>query len=1292
MLDFVDIVVDTEPYHKNAYDAEIYPSFYYGYTNDIVLKGGRMIGFWNPNKNAWDTKKNDFVRYVDGEIKNEYGKIKESLGEAFKPSRIKVKYMGSVSSRVMDDFERLEKKSQQHDDVIFNKKIFFKDDAIKKGDYSTTQLDYRPEPGETPVFDEFMEVLYDQREIEKILWFMGAVFTGHMPTIQKGMFLYGPKGTGKGTVIKIVRDLFQEYCGVINLKKLTSDGEFATSQIDTVPILIDDETNLSVIKNDTELLKLMSHDPIEVNKKYGIPYTVTFTGLLIAASNQRYRVRNMDAGITRRFVTVEPKGNKHSGKRYNEMMQQMPFEYPQLAQRAIDHFNAKGPHYYDNYIDMAMVEYSDPIYRFVVENHNQLKDGITWKRVAMLYHAYLEGIGFDTKDYKNKIKAGLYPTYMDFASQKKVNGVNVSSWFFDLKEDLIFPSTDADGVEIQDESDSSTIELKEQPSYLDRIGASYSAQLANEHGTPSRKWDSNKTIMSDLDTSELHYVILPLHHIVIDFDIKNDQGEKELSLNLEAAKKFPPTYTELSKSGQGVHLHYYYDGNVEELERLYEEDVEIKVFLGKASLRRQLTKCNDLPIKTISHGLPVKGKEKMYKAAEIIKWDEKKLRRSIERNLAKQIHANTKPSIDLIQHSIRTAEEDGVQYDLSDMYQDLLIFAMSSSNQAEYCLSVVNKLNLCTIESEEIDNDLQGESLVVPDKDIHFYDIEVYPNLFVVVYKRFEEDEFTVLLNPKPEELEGFFDKPMVGFNNRNYDNQIMYYAMLGESPMELYHRSKSIIVDKDRNVTKYKAKEMSYADIYEYVFKKQSLKKWQIELDIHHDEIEFPWDQPVAEADWDRVIEYCKNDVEATEAVFKANYADYRAQCILSEISGLSVNSTHNEHSARIMFGEERNPNVHFKYTDLSEMFPGYEFNRFAKKSEASTYLGEFVGEGGAVRTEPGIWFDVALLDVASMHPTSAIELDYFGMYTQILDDLKQARIHIKHEDYDKAKEMFDGKFKRYLGDKADAKGLSNALKLVINSIYGLTSASFYNKFSQKLNVDNIVAKRGALFMLTLKEEIEKRGYVVAHIKTDSVKIPNADQKIIDFVHEFGKQYGYDFEHEKTYRRLVLLNKAVYAGEYLKENRDNPELSKWVWEFTGGPILEPYVQKKLFTHTEMSDKEFRQIKEVSTGKDGTPVAIYLGDKRVGRFAGVYPSLTGEDMWRVTEPKDPNIESKRGHVNGTKGYGWKLWSDYKGKEDIDMQYFIDLAEDMKKQIARVGDPELILGDWDTLVKEGKVAS
>lgn len=121
--------------------------------------------------------------------------------------------------------------------------------------------------------------------------------------------------------------------------------------------------------------------------------------------------------------------------------------------------------------------------------------------------------------------------------------------------------------------------------------------------------------MSDIDTSKLHYVKIPENHIVIDFDIPDDEGNKCFEKNLEAASKWPKTYAELSKSGAGIHLHYIYSGDVSKLSRVYGDHVEVKIFSGNSSLRRKLTRCNDVPIATISSGLPLKGESK------VINWD-----------------------------------------------------------------------------------------------------------------------------------------------------------------------------------------------------------------------------------------------------------------------------------------------------------------------------------------------------------------------------------------------------------------------------------------------------------------------------------------------------------------------------------------------------------------------------------------------------------------------------------------------------------------------------------------------
>jgi len=493
-----------------------------------------------------------------------------------------------------------------------------------------------------------------------------------------------------------------------------------------------------------------------------------------------------------------------------------------------------------------------------------------------------------------------------------------------------------------------------------------------------------------------------------------------------------------------------------------------------------------------------------------------------------------------------------------------------------------------------------------------------------------------------------------------------MYARFLGYSNLQLYDLSQRIITKNDYHAAFGEAYNLSYADIYDFSSKKQGLKKFMIELGINHMELDIPWDQPVPEELWGRVEEYCVNDVNGTEQVFKSRKSDFHAREILADLSGLTVNHTTQQHTAKIIFGEDKTPQKKFVYTDLSTIFEDYTFD-----GKESLYREEIVGEGGYVYAEPGVYEDVALLDVASMHPTSIEQLDLFGPYTKNFSDLKEARLAIKHKDYAKARILLDGKLSKFLSDAESdpksAEDLSYALKIVINIVYGLTSAKFDSLFRDNRNKDNIVAKRGALFMVDLKHAVQEQGFAVAHIKTDSIKIPNATPEIIDFVVEFGKKYGYDFEHETTYEKFCLVNDAVYIAR--------SEGSKWT--AVGAQFQHPYVYKTLFTKEIVEFDDFCETKNVTQG------TMYLDPKgaddisgmiHVGRTGSFVPVLHGGgELWRIKD-------DKKYAVTGTKGHRWVDREIARQRENshelfVDMDYFDRLATTAKDAIEKYGSYE-----------------
>lgn len=347
-----------------------------------------------------------------------------------------------------------------------------------------------------------------------------------------------------------------------------------------------------------------------------------------------------------------------------------------------------------------------------------------------------------------------------------------------------------------------------------------------------------------------------------------------------------------------------------------------------------------------------------------------------------------------------------------------------------------------------------------------------------------------------------------------------------------------------------------------------------------------------------------------------------------------------------------------------VEPFFPGYTFDH-----GKSLYWGEEVGEGGYVYAEPGMYRAVALLDIASMHPSNIMAERLFGdIYTARFGDILAARLAIKHGEFEKAEKMLDGKLAPYLKDKDAAKNLAQALKIAINSVYGLTSAGFDNPFRDKRNIDNIVAKRGALFMVNLKHAVQDQGFTVAHIKTDSIKIPNATPEIVKFVMDYGKEYGYTFEHEATYDRMCLVNDAVYIAKY--------EDGKWT--ATGTQFQVPYVFKKLFSREPIEFDDLCETKSVSTAlyldmNEGLPEDAhnYKFVGRVGRFSPIKSGCGGGLLLRKTD---------KGYsaATGSKGYRWMESEEVKklGKEkDVDRSYYDRLVDEAVETISQYGDFE-----------------
>ena len=205
---------------------------------------------------------------------------------------------------------------------------------------------------------------------------------------------------------------------------------------------------------------------------------------------------------------------------------------------------------------------------------------------------------------------------------------------------------------------------------------------------------------------------------------------------------------------------------------------------------------------------------------------------------------------------------------------------------------------------------------------------------------------------------------------------------------------------------------------------------------------------------------------------------------------------------------------------------------------------------------------------------------------------------------------------------------------------------------------------------MIDLKNFVQDLGYQVVHIKTDSIKIKDATPEIVEFITNFGLEYGYQFEVEDLYEKFCLVNDAVYVAR--KEGGK--------WEAVGAQFKHPYVFKTLFSKESILFDDLVEAKSVAKG---TMYFDTIGDgeistmRHLGRTGLFVPVKDGHTLYRVHE-------GQKYKVAGTSNFKWlekdvfSLEDDY--TEKIDLEYFNDLIDTALKTIGQ-------FGSFEELVKE-----
>ena len=574
----------------------------------------------------------------------------------------------------------------------------------------------------------------------------------------------------------------------------------------------------------------------------------------------------------------------------------------------------------------------------------------------------------------------------------------------------------------------------------------------------------------------------------------------------------------------------------------------------------------------------------------------------------------------------------------------------------------------------------------VPDDDLIFFDTEVYKNLFILVTKRHGDKDCKVYVNPLLKVLEEIlhpFCKYWIGYNCNEYDNVILYSLKKFLKSNQIYSvimpqlKKVSDDIIKNSSARNY-GKIKTYLDFYKLCPKDKSLSKLKYELGYPCMETPYSFDVDIQPEQIDECVNYCVNDVLGLEYAFfqPQYYQKYLAHKNLCKMVNIQVSNSTNTTTGVLIFGHTSNlwrknqlklPNL----TEYINNIPGYENAKFEVQESETGANGVFINgdnktvinRGGENKTVAGKHTNVVSLDVDSMYVTTFVNIRYFGDFTERIKQLRDVRLALKRKDLPEVHRLYKEFGEFITNEHIDFKLASDMLKLCLNSLYGLSSASFDNFMKLPENETNLIANLGNIMMNELYRICtEEKNWKVVHIKTDGIKIANCTDEMIKFCIDFARSWGYNFSIDEKYKEFLIIDKSNYIGLTEDEKiSSRGELFNNNW-------LKAYVNNAF-------DRETASI--ILQVKKGVIINHTRNNTKVGKCIKVYPCINGDEYYKIMPEKDVfecvADTKKPGRNKDRDVFKFNVYTEF-NQNDFDKSYFDTLYN---KILLKIGSNKVL---------------
>ena len=406
--------------------------------------------------------------------------------------------------------------------------------------------------------------------------------------------------------------------------------------------------------------------------------------------------------------------------------------------------------------------------------------------------------------------------------------------------------------------------------------------------------------------------------------------------------------------------------------------------------------------------------------------------------------------------------------------------------------------------------------------NIFIYDLEVFSDDWIAVFRRPEKNSSHIVIHNNAYQLREFLNSQenivIGGFNNKHYDDYVLMTMLNGGSNIEVKRCNDWIIKEKkppwEFPFLQFQKKPFKSFDLRDDIADQNiSLKaiEGNLKLPIVESSVPFDIDRPLTPKELAEVIRYCKYDVDSTIKLYHERKEEYLdAKILVGEMYGVppeeALGMTNAKLSARVLEAKavKRNDERDYVIPDNidTELIPKIVLDFFMQIRDKSIPDVKLFGDG---KSKKGLTLDIIFKtsygecpvtyawggvhgakpcitveetkdrviinqDVGSLYPNSMINFGYCSR--SMKDPEAYVKLVRKRLGYKKA------------GDKKRA----NALKLVVNTVYGAMLNLFNDLADRWAGRSVCISNQLAMTMLIVLLARECKTIDFVNINTDGI------------------------------------------------------------------------------------------------------------------------------------------------------------------------------------------------------------